>query len=165
MSMLNLVATVAKIGNALNYAPQVVRETKESNRVVIKAERLRRRLISVVGKWKDHHVLKILDWTYKPEEEQSLHNWNGEVDAASEDEEIKVFVGVFLRACVHVNENLRRMILADGGSLTRMLRPFHHNHVDDTNPSESWLAIMYATEPVILVSQGTKMLTELRNSV
>ncbi|CAN6687045.1 unnamed protein product [Malus baccata var. baccata] len=35
--------------NALNYAPQVVRERKESNRVVIKAERLRRRLFSGCG--------------------------------------------------------------------------------------------------------------------
>lgn len=50
-------------------------------------------------------MLKILDWTYKPEEEQSLHNWNGEVDAESEDEEIKVFVGGVC-VCVRVKENL-----------------------------------------------------------
>ncbi|KAM1120880.1 hypothetical protein ACFX19_002673 [Malus domestica] len=88
-------------------------------------ERLRRRLFSVVGKWKDHHVLKILDSTYKPEEEQSLHNWNGEVDAESEDKEIKVFVDGWWE------------LDSDAEAIS----------------PESWLTIMYATEPVILVSQ------------
>ncbi|KAL6280139.1 hypothetical protein ACE6H2_017020 [Prunus campanulata] len=45
--------------------------------------------VSVVGKWKDRDVLKRLEWTYKPDEEQNVNNWDDEVDGESEDEEIE----------------------------------------------------------------------------
>ncbi|CAB4279647.1 unnamed protein product [Prunus armeniaca] len=48
--------------------------------------------VSVVGKWKDRDVLKRLEWTYKPDEVQSVNGWDDEVGGESEDEEIEGIV-------------------------------------------------------------------------
>ncbi|PQM38230.1 hypothetical protein Pyn_21470 [Prunus yedoensis var. nudiflora] len=45
--------------------------------------------VLVVGKWKDRDVLKRLEWTYKPGEDQSVHSWDDEIDGESKEEEIE----------------------------------------------------------------------------